>query len=226
MTRMANARLAGFTYLFYIAVAFPSMVLFARATSGDGMAEKLASMAQHAASVRAAAVLGLLGCLCALVLAVTLYAITRDQDRDLAMLGLTCRVAEGIIGAASIPASFGLLSIALASGTNAPDPAAARAIGAFVLQQPELISGWFFAAGSTLFAWLLLRGRMIPVSLAWLGVVASALLVVGLPLAFGRVISGTITQLMWLPMAGFEIPLGFWLLIKGVPDSAARESAR
>src|SRR5438105_900945 len=105
------------------------------------------------------------------------------------------------------------------------NPETLAVVGAVHLQ-PELISGWFFAAGSTLFAWLLLRGRMIPVSLAWLGVVASALLVVGLPLAFGRVISGTITQLMWLPMAGFEIPLGFWLLIKGVPDSAAREPAR
>ena len=162
----------------------------------------------------------------ALVLAVTLYAITRDQDRDLALLGLTCRVAEGIIGAASIAASFGLLSIALASGESAPDPAAARAIGAFVLQQPELIGGWFFAVGSMLFSWLLLRGRMIPVPLAWLGVVASALLVVGLPLAFGRVISGTITQLMWLPMAGFEIPLGFWLLIKGVPELRANLQGR
>jgi len=221
---MANARLAGFTYLFYIAVAFPSMMLFARATSGAGMAAKLASMVQHPAGVRAAAVLRLLGCLCALVLAVTLYAITRDQDRDLAMLGLTCRVAEGIIGAASIPASFGLLSIAIASGANAPDPSAAQAIGAFVLGQPELIGGWFFAVGSTLFSWLLLRGRTIPVPLAWLGVVASALLVVGLPLAFGRVISGTITQLIWFPMAAFEIPLGFWLLIKGVPSPEASVS--
>src|SRR5438477_9346618 len=216
MTRMANARLAGFTYLFYIAVAFPSMVLFARATSGDGMAAKLASMAQHAASVRAAAVLGLLGSLCALVLAVTLYAITRDQDRDLALLGLTCRVAEGIIGAASIAASFGLLSIALASGENAPDPAAARAIGAFVLQQPELIGGWFFAVGSTLFSWLLLRGRMIPVSLAWLGVVAPALLVVGLPLQLAGVLRGPVSQLMWIPMAAFEIPLALWFIFKGV----------
>src|SRR5437763_13821201 len=79
MTRMANARLAGFTYLFYIAVAFPSMMLFARATSGDGMAAKLASMAEHAASVRAAAGLGLLGSLCALVRDVTVYPIRSVQ---------------------------------------------------------------------------------------------------------------------------------------------------
>src|SRR6266487_1208082 len=47
----------------------------------------------------------------ALVLAVTLYAITRDQDRDLAMLGLTCRVAEGVIGAASLLAFLFFLMI-------------------------------------------------------------------------------------------------------------------
>ncbi len=46
---------------------------------------------------------------CALVLAVTLYAITRDEDRDLAMLGMICRVAEGVIGALSVPKMLAVL---------------------------------------------------------------------------------------------------------------------
>ena len=33
MTRRTNARVAGVTYLLYIAVAFPAMVLFGKATS-------------------------------------------------------------------------------------------------------------------------------------------------------------------------------------------------
>ena len=44
------------------------------------------------------------------------------------------------------------------------------------------LSATLFAAGSTLFSYLFLRGRMIPIALAWLGVVASGLLVVVLPL--------------------------------------------
>lgn len=52
--------------------------------------------------------------------------------------------------------------------------------------------------------------------LAWLGVVASILVVVCLPLQLAGVLHGPITQLIWLPMAAFEIPLGLWLLIKGV----------
>jgi hypothetical protein len=222
MTRTANARLAGFAYLFYIAVAFPSMVLFNRATSGEGFAAKLASMAQHATEVRLSVVLGLLGSLSALVLAVTLFAITRDQDRDLAMLGLTCRVAEGVTGAVSIPATLSLLWVATATGVGAPDSGAAQAIGAFVLKQDWLVGATFFAVGSTLFSWLLLRGRMIPIALAWTGVIASALLVVGLPLQLAGFLRGTVTQLMWLPMLAFEVPLGLWWLIQGDTTPAAR----
>ncbi|HLQ57884.1 MAG TPA: DUF4386 family protein, partial [Gemmatimonadales bacterium] len=125
MTRTTNARIAGVAYLLYIAVGYPSMLLSDRATSGDSVAAKLANMALHATDVRIAAVLSLIGCFCALALAVTLYALTRDQDRDLAMLGLTCRVAEGVTGAASIPTTLGLLAVATAAGTSAPDPAAA-----------------------------------------------------------------------------------------------------
>ena len=216
MTRKTNARVAGFTFLCYIAVAFPSMVLFARATGGAGLAAKLAGIAQHAADLRLAVVLSLGGCFSALVLAVTLYAITRDQDPDLAMLGLTCRVGEGLIGAASVPATVALLQLATVTGPEAPDGPATQALAAFVLEQSPLVSALFFAVGSTLFAWLFLRGRLIPVPLAWLGVVASLLLVVGLPLQLAGLLSGPVTQLMWVPVAVFELTLGPWLIIKGV----------
>jgi len=218
MTRTTNARIAGFTFLFYIAVAFPSMVLFNRATSGEGLAAKLAGIAQHAPDLRLAVVLSLGGCFSALVLAVTLYAITRNEDPDLAMLGLMCRVGEGLIGAASIPATVALLQLTTATGPQAPDSAATQALAAFVLEQTPLVSALFFAVGSTLFAWLLLRGRMIPVPLAWIGVVGSALLVVGLPLQLAGFLAGPVTQLMWIPVAVFELTLGPWLLIKGVPS--------
>jgi len=216
MTRRTNARIAGFTFLFYIAVAFPSMVIFNRATNGEGMAAKLAGIAQHANDVRLSVVLSLAGCFSALVLAVTLYAITRDEDPDLAMLGLTCRVGEGLAGAVSIPATLALLQLATATGPQAPDSAATQALAGFVLEQTPLVPAIFFAVGSTCFSWLLLRGRVIPVPLAWLGVVASILILVGLPLQLAAVLQGPITQLMWLPMAAFEIPLGLWLFVKGV----------
>jgi Domain of unknown function (DUF4386) len=216
MTRTMNARIAGFTFLFYVAAGIASLVLFGRAASGEGIAAKLAGIAQHASDVRIIVVLDLLQCFSALVLAVTLYAITREQDPDLAMLALTCRVGEGVIGATGIPSTLGLLWLATAAGTSAPDTAAAHALGAFFLKGNVALTATFFAVGSTLFSYLLLRGRMIPIPLAWLGVVASVLLVVGLPLQLAGFLRGPLNSLMWLPMLAFEVPLALWLLIKGV----------
>jgi len=225
MTRTTNARIAGSAFLFYIAVGISSAVLFGRATSGEGVAAKLAGIAQHASNVRITVVLDLLCCFSALVLAVTLYAITREEDPDLAMLALTCRVGEGVIGAVGILSTLGLLWLATAAGANAPDTAAAHALGAFLLRGNVALTATFFAVGSTLFSYLLLRGRMIPIPLAWLGVVASVLLVVGLPLQLAGFLRGPVTSIMWLPMLAFEVPLALWLLIKGVAMPARRQSA-
>ncbi|HYN63362.1 MAG TPA: DUF4386 domain-containing protein [Candidatus Limnocylindrales bacterium] len=214
MTRRTNARIAGFTFFFYIAVGIISMVLFGRATGGEGIAAKLAGIAQHATEIRVYAVLILLTSLSALVLGVTLYAITREEDPDLAMLALTCRVVEGVNGAASLKWTLGLLWLATATGPNAPETGAAHALGSFLLRGSPGISATFFAVGSTLFSWLLLRGRMIPIALAWLGVVSSVLLVVVLPLQ-GGLFGGLVGWLMWLPMLVFEVWLALWLLIKG-----------
>ncbi len=227
MTRRTNARIAGFTFLFYIAVAFSGMVLSNRAASGEGTGAKLTSIAQHAPDVRVAVLLELLGCFSALVLAVTLYSITRDQDPDLAMLAMTCRVAEGVIGAVSLPREVGKLWLATAAGADAPDPAAASALAAVLLKLPgsALLGATFFAVGSTLFAYLLLRGRIVPVALAWLGILSSLLIMVSLPLQFVGFLHGPLTDLMWFPMLAFELTFALWLIIKGAAMPARRQSA-
>ncbi len=222
MTRTTNARIAGFAFLIYIAAGITSLVLFGRAASGEAIAVKLASIAQHTTDVRIAVLLGLLECFSALVLAVTLYALTREVDADLAMLALTCRVAEGVISGASIPETLRLLWLATATGANAPEPGAAHALGSYLLTSDIAATATFFAVGSTLFSYLFLRGRMIPVALAWLGVAASVLLVVGLPLQVAGVLAGASTQLIWIPIAGFEIVLALWLIIKGVAAPITR----
>ncbi len=83
-------------------------------------------------------------------------------------------------------------------------------------------SAIYFTVGSLIFSWLLLRGRLIPVMLAWLGVIASALLVIIQPLQlvgwFGGSMSwaSSITWLVWLPMLIFEVVLALWLIVKRI----------
>jgi hypothetical protein len=172
---MVQARVAGFTFLLYIAAGITSMNL----TDQPNLT----------------AVLSLLMSFSALVLGVTLYALTRDQGPALAMFAMTCRLIEA------------------------------------VLTETGETNAIFFAVGSTIFAWLLLRGRMIPVPLAWLGVVASILLVVILPLQLAGLFGGamawsdSITWIVWLPMLVFEVALALWLLIKGVATPTPNPAA-
>jgi len=223
MTRTTNARIAGVTFLVYIAATITSMTLFARAIGGTGVAAQLATLAQHATDMRVTILLGLLQNLCALVLAVTLYAITRRQDPDLAMLALTCRVAEGIAGM-DVSKTLGLLWLATPTAAPALDAGAASALAAFFLKMEASFnaSAFFFAVGSTLFSWLLLRGRMIPVALAWLGVLASILVVACFPLALAGLLNGPATSFIWFPIMLFEVVLAMWLIMKGVAADAER----
>ena len=187
MKRTTIARLAGFTFLFYIAIGVTELVLRSGGAGADATAVKLARLGQQASAI---------------VLAVTLYMITRDAGPVLATVAMICRVLEGV-------------------GSTI----------ASLLNVPWSSNAIFFAVGSTLFSWLLLRGRMIPVALAWLGVVASVLLVVILPLQLARLIGGStnwfsaITWFVWLPMLVFEVALALWLIIKGVTAPASRQSA-
>jgi hypothetical protein len=220
MTRAANARLAGGAFLLYIVLGVGEMVVDRGSTAGEETAAKLTSFAAHAAQIRLDLVLSLLVCVTALTLAVALFAITRDEDHDIALLALVCRCLEGgALPVISLVATLGLLWLATSSDAAALDPGAVHPLAAFLLK----VRGWipllgaiFFSVGSTLFSWLFLRGRMIPRSLAWLGVAASLLLVVGLPLQLVGLLRGSVTQVMWIPMAAFEVPLGIWLLTKGV----------
>ena len=225
MTRTQNARLAGITFLLYIAMGIAALALFSPIDSAQGVAAKLGAIAAHAPRVRLSILLSQFILVDALVLAVALYALTRDQDRDLALLALSFRIAEGVIGAVCLFSTVGLLWLATASSA-APDAASANALGALLLKVEgwsPLIGAFPFAVGSTLYAYLFLRARSIPAPLAWLGVFASILLVVLLPAHLVGIVKGPVTAFMWLPMLVFEVVLALWLLIKGVaPLSATR----
>ena len=221
MTRKTNARLAGFMFLFYIATGLANLALSNQAAGGEGTAAKLASMAQHATTVRLSVLLTMCGFVSAVVLGVTLYALTRDEDRDLALLALCFRATEGVNAVAGAGRTLQLLAVAaMATGSAAvaaPDAAAAQAYGALMLNQGGWtgnISAICFVMASTLYSYLFLRARTIPVVLAWLGVLASVLLLIALPLGLVGVIN--VGFLLWMPMLVFEVAFALWLIIKGV----------
>src|ERR1700686_2274802 len=134
MTRNTNARIAGFTFLFYAAIGICSELLMHQARGVEGGAAMLAHIGQHPTNVRLTIVITVLECFSSLVLAVALYGITRDENHDLAMLGLVCRVAEGVLGSINnIPGYLGMLWLAKEGGGTGLDIPTTNALRAFVL---------------------------------------------------------------------------------------------
>ena len=223
MTAAKNARVAGSMFLAYIVLGISEMVVFGRASKGADTAARLASMVQHETAVRMSVLLTLLTFAVAIALAVALYALTRDEDRDLALMALWFRGTEAIFAAVACVRTLGLLALATASvDAVGAEAAAANALGASLMSQggaTPLIAATCFAVGSTIYCYLFLRARSIPVALSWLGIAASLVLVVALPLRIAGVLSGTAAFVVWLPMLVFEVTFALWLLIKGVAPS-------
>src|SRR5437868_5432674 len=134
----------------------------------DGDAAKLVRFGEYAMDGRIDILIKVLEAFSAFVLAVTMYGITRDEDHELAMLALVCRVAEGVLGTLSIPSYLGLVWLAKAGvGPGAPDTSTTNALRTFLLMPAPSVplGAIFFAVGGTIFCYLLLRGRMVPVSI-------------------------------------------------------------
>jgi hypothetical protein len=223
VTPRTNARLAGAAFLVYIAAGVGGMVLSGRTLKGaEGAAAKLAAIAMHPTAIGLTVLLSLVMVMCAVVLGVTLYALTREEDRDLALLAMCCRLTEGAIGAVGMVSSQ-VVHSAAGGGITGAEAASAAAVAGLLLATGSAygaVAAIAFAFGSLLFASLFVRSRSIPAWLAWLGVAASALLVVVLPLGLAGFVSGPITNYVWGPMAVFEVILAGWLIGRGVRPRA------
>lgn len=217
MSSAINARVAGIAFLIYIAAGIASLALTQAASGGEDVATRLANMAENVTLLRYAALLDLVCAFCALTLAVTLYALTSAHGASLAMLAMVFRLVEGVLVTTSLSDSLGILWLARGSDESS---GVIHILASYVMRSEVMLTSTFFAAGSLLFAWLLLRGRLIPTPLAWLGVFASLLLLVVLPPQLVGLLSDPMLTAVWLPMLLFEVPLAFWLIVRGVRGPA------
>lgn len=211
MTVRTNARVAGTALLLYIVTGIANMFLSSR-IGGTGTAGRLAALATHPRLFGLEILHTLVEAACAVVLGVTLYALTRSEDNELALTAMLCRAMEGAIGLVAILKALALFWLA----TSGYDQTSTLTVAALLMKSGSwtmLLSSTCFAVGSLIFSWLFLRARTIPVSLAWIGIIASALLVVMMPLQLAGFTGGS--MLVWIPMIFFEVPLALLLLVKG-----------
>lgn len=222
MTRAAVARVAGATFLLYIVVKVASSILFEGSIGSGAAAGRLAAVAAHAGDLRTATVLALGNCVCALVLAVSLYFYTRGSHPELSTFVLVCRSAEAALFGVYALGIIALVFLATGSTPSSRDTDAALVVAIIrSTRHATLVASFFFALGSAAFAWVLLRARLAPRYLAAVGLLGSLVPVAGMPLQIIGATDGFNTGLLWLLMFLFEIALGAWLLASGGRDPDA-----
>jgi hypothetical protein len=212
MTRVHSARLAGFAFLFYIAAGICGLMIFDLATPGRTIAARLASITAHSPFMSLSIICSMLTILCAIVLAVTLFALTRDEDVDLARLAMGCRLLEAAINTLPVLALIALINLVkdVAAQETSTTAVATLLFKAQAWTTP--VSATMFAIGSAIFCALFVRGGCVPTWLGKLGFISSILLVVAEPLEAIGLTNGFSAAIVWLPMLAFEVPFGIWLL--------------
>jgi hypothetical protein len=214
------ARVAGFMFLFLIATVIASSVLIG-GVEGDEISTTLRNVSDESFRVRLGVLFLIVGGISTLILAVALYAVTKHEDQNLSILALSCRAVEAGLYAIGIINALTLLSLSeQATTASAGEPTAAYTLGDIVSD----VNAWgtnvgaaFFAVGSLLYSYLLLKARSIPVALSVLGVIASLILIVGVPVqtAAGQATTEGTAAVIWIPMIIFEISTGLWLFVTG-----------
>ncbi len=217
MRQRTEAKIAGFAYLSYIVFTMSSSILFAKATAGDDVSQTLSTLTRMIWTARITVLLDLLQTVCAVVLAVTLYKLVKAVNPTLALLAMFFRFGEGLLGSLPLLSKLELMRLATTHTVGSANASGYLLFGNEILQRPDDgFSQFCFVIGGFLFACLFLRGRIIPRWLAWIGVVTIGAQLVVVPLHIATIVPGSLVNLLWMPILLYEIPLGIWLMVKGI----------
>jgi len=206
---------------FFTTFDIAGVVIIARISGTDSFLDTAHRIAGSETLYRIGLLLGLVGTLSTILLAVGLYVALKPVDGNLALTALLFRLAESVIGGVAIVFSFANLQIFLeANHASAFDAGQLGALADLVSRTSAVginISVIFFSVGSTIFFYLFLKSAYIPRLLALWGVLGSLFCMAAF---VGNLLlpqsSDALLGLGGLPIGIAEPVLGLWLLIRGI----------
>jgi hypothetical protein len=216
------ARVAGVAYLAitFAGVLYGSLVESRLIVSGNH-AETAHNIIAHETLFRIGIVAVLLIYVSVVVASWALYLILRTVREGLALLGLLLRLAEAIVGAATVLISFAVLSVLHGEGSsNALGPEQLQSLaGRFIDVRTAGLDVVliFIGLGATISCYLLFKSRYIPRPLAAWGMFTylSMLFLALVSILFPN--HPLMLETVLYSVGGtFELVLGLWLVFKGV----------
>lgn len=214
------ARFAGVMYFFTV-FDIAGVIILSHLSGNGSFLNTAHSIAAWETLYRIGLILGLIGTMSTILLAIGLYVTLKPVSLGLAMTALLFRMAESTIGGVVVALSFVVLQINLqANHTAAFNANQLGALADLISRASAVgtnISVLFFSVGSTIFFYLFLKSAYIPRALAMWGFIGSLLCMAAF--AGNLVLPQSSEWLMGLggvPIGIAEPAVGLWLLLRGI----------
>ena len=216
------ARIAGFIYLFAMALGiFSQVFVLGRVVVPGDAAATASNIVASEGEFRLGIAVDVVTFVSDVVIAWAFYELLKPIDKSLALLGAFLRIADGSILA--VTTFSGLITLRLLSGVDylqAFDTSQLQSLARLFVSARGLgfdVGFVFLGLGSTVFAYLLFKSGYVPRALAGWGIFSSLALAIGsLAMILFPAFPANASMIYMIPMFFYEVPLGLWFLIKGV----------
>jgi hypothetical protein len=218
-------RLLGAAFLFVFFASLISGVLLTSVVGSGDVSRDLVSVSGQLTRVRVSVLGQLLTSGGIVVLAVLLYVVLRRVDRILALIALGWWLAEAITLALIQLGTLALIPLSLDFvAAGAPAASFHQALGQSLYyglaKQGMAIHMWFYCIGGLLWYSMFFKSRYIPRAISLFGLVAVVLALGAVALElFGYAVPIWVS----IPIAPFELAIGFWLLLKGIKEGSGTQ---
>jgi len=221
MNHKSISRIIGWLYISTVLAFLGSNLLLKGQLVDAGNIQKTFSMvAANANQYRLAISIDFLSMVAVMALAFSLYVILKPFNPYLALLALGWRIGEVIIQAAAIVPGFLLIKLSQ-SALSSSELAGVEPIGLMLIlgsMKIVWISFVFLSLGSVFNNFLFYKSKLIPRGLAVYGLISTGLYTLGSLLVLFIDLPESAKMGMMMPLASFELALGFYLAIFGIKE--------
>jgi len=219
----ANVRASGIFYLLTFASSIPALLLIGPVLNDP--AYILGS--GHDTQVLWGCLLDFVNAVTAIGSAVAVFPVARRVNESLALGFVLSRMVEAAVILIGVVALLTVVTLRQDVGGSAADASALTTTGHALVAARDWTflfgPGFMVSVNAVLFGTLLYRSRLVPRIIPAMGLVGAPLLLAANLLTFfgHNTQTGGWTMLVTLPVAAWELSIGFYMLIKGFKPSPA-----
>jgi hypothetical protein len=214
-----TSRVLGAAFLLPFLTSFTSAAILKKVWLVPGNTiEMILRIANNPWQIRTIILLDMLTAMGVIFLGCNLFLILRKQNERAALIAMGFYLLEGVLLAVSTTEAFSLLRISQEYAITANS--ALQMMGQLTYESMNFVGDTLhmlaFCLGGILFYALLYKSGVVPRAISLWGLIATFPMLIG---SLTQLFGYRISFLFYLPYVPFELVIGVWILVKGIPDT-------